>query len=198
MGRLGQIEPESADFDDLSLQKQLRTLQLLKKMKDIEKGRAKGKGFANAQILNPSRSKNVYTRAESKFKRLCDSIGLKYDHETRFKVKDDLNRVHCYKLDFFFPKSRIGVEISPNFHFTYKIVAIRDKIREISLKEKHGITIFTIKADKNNEIDQKEAQKILNYIYNAETKPECIEYWFGEAHLFNGYGIAGGSKKGAE
>ena len=188
-----QIEPKSLTLKELSLEKQLKFLEAFKNRKDCEKGHARGKGFGNSWILNQKRLKSVYTVAESKFKAIADSFELNNVHELRFKAKDSENRTHCYKLDFYFPKCKIAVEISPDFHFSYKIVVIRDKIRKHALN-KHGIKVFTVKANKFNEIDVKYARKILRLIKEARISPECLDYWLNEAELLS-HNVACGTKE---
>ncbi len=60
------LEPNPTRLCDLSLEKQIRLLETFKSWKDIEKGKAKGRGFGNAQILNPKRDSDIYTKAEGK------------------------------------------------------------------------------------------------------------------------------------
>jgi len=196
LSQLRQIEAESVGLKDLRLETQLKFLIALKDVNDCEKGHARGLGFGNSWILNRNRSSKVYTVAESKFRQLAESFEIRqYCHELPIKTKNshDLS-LHCYKLDFFFPKCRIAVEISPDFHFSYKHVFIRDKLRKKALK-KHGITTYTVKSNKFNEINVKYARKILHLIKAAHTSPECLEYWLNEAELLNNGNIAAGTEE---
>ena len=193
LARLDQIETESVSLKELSLEKQLKFLMSLKNFKDCEKGRAKGKGFGNSLIKNAGREKDVYTVAELKFKAISDSFELNHLHEWCIPIKDAENQLHRYKLDFYYPESKIAVEISPNFHFSYKPVFIRDKIRKKALNSKFGIKVFTVKAAKNNEIDVKYARNVLRIIKATQTSPETLEYWLQEQDLINGTGIAAGT-----
>lgn len=150
---------------------------------NIEKGKTKGKGFANASILNPLRDSAIFTDAEKQAKAIFDAFELSYVHELRIQLKDSRNSRHCYKLDFFFPNCRIDVEISPDFHETYKLVAIRDVLRERLLR-KAGIRTFTIKtkAKKQNgkigmAIDRKYAQFVAQTVKEAQISSGCLNYW---------------------
>lgn len=192
LSRFDQIDDESCRISDLPLEKQLKLLTVTKNLKDCEKGRAKGKGFANSHVLNPARKNNVYTVAESKFKAISDSFELKHLHEWQISVKDSENKSHFYKLDFYYPDSKIAVEISPDFHFSYKPVFIRDKIRKLALNKKFGIAVYTVKATKNNEIDVKYARNVLRIIKAAQISPETLSWYINEQELINGTGIAGG------
>jgi len=192
LSRFDQIDEESMRLSDLPLEKQLKFLVSLKNYHDCEKGRAKGKGFANSHILNPSRKNNVYTQAESKFKALIEAFELNSLHEWCIPIKDSENKSHFYKLDFYFPESKIAVEISPDFHFSYKPVFIRDKIRKLALNKKFGIAVYTVKAGKNNEIDVKYARNVLRIIKAAQTSPETLEYYLKEQELLNSGNIACG------
>jgi hypothetical protein len=198
LGRLDQIEQKSVSLNDLSLEKQLKFLTSLKNLKDCEKKPVKGKGFSNSLVKNQKRSKDVYTVAEAKFKAISDSFELNHLHEWCIPVKDAELQLHNYKLDFYYPESKIAVEISPNFHFSYKPVFIRDKIRKKALNQKFGIKVFTVKANQFNEIDVKYARNILRIIKAAQTSPETLEYWFSGGELLNQGGIAGGQPNKAK
>lgn len=200
LGELEQIEANSVSLNDLSLEKQLKflTLTSFKKCRDCEKGKAKGKGFANHLVHNPKRQKDVYTDAELKFKAISDSFELNHLHEWCVSIKDSENKAHFYKLDFYYPESKIAVEISPDFHFSYKPVFIRDKIRKKALNQKFGIKVFTVKVGKFNGIDIKYARKVLRFIKAAQTSPETLEYWFNGGELLNNQGIAGGQPNKAQ
>lgn len=189
LSQLRQIEAESTSLKDLRLEIQLKFLEAFKNIKDCEKGKARGKGFGNSLILNRKRSGKVYTVAESKFSQLAKTFGVDFVHEHHITVRDTLSQKHHYKLDFFSPEHRIAVEISPSFHFSYKIVAIRDKIRKKALK-RHGIKTFTVKATKNNDINAKYARKVLRLLKQSGISPECLEYWLNEAELLNSGNIA--------
>jgi hypothetical protein len=173
------MEPESLSISDLTLEKQISFLEAFKSWKDVEKGHAKGKGFANSFNMNLKRNSHVYTTAEQLFKDVSDSFSLNSVHELRIRLKDRDNHLHCFKLDFFYPNCRIDVEVSPDFHLSYKLVAIRDKLKELLLKRanirvyhlrvyfKHGTTF----------IDLDKAEKLCKLIKDAETCPDCLTYW---------------------
>ena len=149
------IEPDSFSIADLTLEKQIKLLETFKSWKDIEKGKIKGRGFANASILNPLRDSEVFTKAEQIFKDISD------------------------KLDFFYPESRIDVEISPDFHKSYKLVAVRDKLRALLLK-RANIRVFVIRVyfkHGKTFIDVAKARKVCKLILEAKSSPDCLTYW---------------------
>jgi len=182
---LDQIEPETVSIDDLSLETQVSLLEAFKSWKDIEKGRTRGRGFANAQILNPKRDKNVFTKGEAKFKAISEAFGLNLIHEHRIKVKDGKNRSKLFKLDFFDPFSRTDVELDPDFHKSYKLVAVRDILREKLLK-RSGVTVFRLrifyKGGKTC-IDVKKARKLCQTLKETQIKPSCLSYWLESSKM---------------
>jgi len=176
---LDDLEPNPTRLCDLSLEKHIRLLETFKSWKDIEKGKAKGRGFGNAQILNPKRDSDIYTKAEQLFKDISDSFGLKSVHELRIQLKDRDNRPHNCKLDFFYPESRIDVEISPDFHKSYKLVAIRDLLRK-KLLNRQNIRVFVIRVyfrHGKTMIDVAKARKVCKLILEAKSSPDCLTYW---------------------
>ena len=176
---LDQIEPDSLTLSDLTLEKQVRFLGAFKLWKDVEKGYVKGRGFANAQILNPLRDSNVFTKAERIYKDISDNFSLNSVHELRVFIKDHDNRQHCFKLDFFYPESRIDVEVSPDFHLSYKLVAVRDKLKAMLLK-RLGIRVFHVKVyfkHGKTIIDVAKARKLCKLIKDSKISPDCLTYY---------------------
>jgi len=133
---------------------EIQTLKHLKAL-DIEKlnitafnkkNHVNVKGFS-ANYHNYARTNNNYSIAEKLFQEQLELNGItSYLHEFKIQVKDALFNSHCYHLDFYIPEIKLAIEISPLFHFTYKTVAIRDKLRESLLKRKHGIKTIVIKV----------------------------------------------------
>jgi hypothetical protein len=192
LGFISQIEPETTSLEDLPLEKQLKLLTALKDMKDCEKGKAKKAGFGNSLNPNHKRDSKVYTTAENNFKAIADRFGLNYLHEWQIKAKDSELGLHCYKIDFYFPDFKIAVEINPEFHYSYKPVFIRDKIRKIALK-KFGIKTYAIKSDAKNRILTNRAKFVLNLIEDAGISHETLKYWLSGLDFANeGTGIAYG------
>lgn len=182
-GNIANMEQSSSNLEDLCLESQIRFLEAFKCFKDCEKGRCRGKGFGNAAILNAKRNPNVFTNAEAKAAEIFDSFGLSYEHEVRIQLKDSKNRLHCFKLDFFFPECRIDVEISPDFHETYKLVKIRDVLRERLLK-KAGIRVLTIpvyakraNGRQTSIPDMNRTRNVARIVKEAQKSPECLKYW---------------------
>lgn len=183
LANLPQIDSSEFVLTDLSLESQLGFLECLKPLKDIEKGKCRGHGFSNSINRNAGRKRNAFTNAEKQFADICASQDLYYVHEHRFNAKDGKNRLHHYKLDFLFPDSRINVEISPDFHWTYKIVAIRDVLKKRALK-RAGIRTFVVrvffrsrKGQCSGRIDVSYARKIVRIIKQSQTSPESLNYW---------------------
>lgn len=179
LSTIPQIEFDSIGINDLTIEKQLRFLETFKNIKDIEKKKSCSKGFSNGSILNQARDSHIYTKAEQLFKNLCESFNLNPVHELKIKVKDSENRLHLFKLDFYFQDSKIDVEISPAFHKTYRIVAIRDKLKAKLLK-KDGIKVYHVDVIfKHDEtfIDINKAKKLCLMIQKATTKKSCLNYW---------------------
>jgi very-short-patch-repair endonuclease len=183
LSELPNCEPKAITLDDLSLEKQISFLDAFKSWKDIEKGKKKGNGFANASILNQKRNPSVFTTLEAKSAEIFDSFDLRYVHELRFKGNDSLNKMHHYKLDFFFPESRINIEISPDFHVKYRLVAIRDALKKRILN-RDGIRVFHVRTfvrRRNGQIislpDIAKLRKLAKMIQSSKISPECIEYY---------------------
>lgn len=139
------------------------------------------KGFS-ANQHNYKRSSKQYSEAEQLFKDALNLAGLKenldYFHEHKVKVRDVHNRIHVYHLDFYFPSLKICVEINPMFHYTYEVVAIRDKLRASLLKRKLNIKTLDLKVYMKTRkgktymaLDVKQCDKILNEILNKIHNP---------------------------
>jgi len=182
-GNMPNMEPISSNLEDLELESQIRFLEAFKCFKDCEKGKYRGKGFSNASNLNPKRNPSIFTTAEAKAAEIFDSYGLSYGHEVKIQLKDSKNHLHHYKLDFFFPESRINVEISPDFHKTYKLVAKRDVLRKRLLK-KAGIRMLTIpvyvKSQNGHQIsvpDVNRTRNVAKIVKEAQNSPNCLKYW---------------------
>jgi very-short-patch-repair endonuclease len=180
---LANMEPSSLNLDDLELESQISLLEAFKSWKDCEKGRSKAKGFANAAALNAKRDPHVFTDAEAKAAQIFDSFNVSYEHEVKIQLKDSRNRLHCYKLDFFFPESRIDVEISPDFHKSYKLVAKRDVLRKRLLK-RAGIRVLTIpvhvKSRNGRQMsipDVNRTRKVARIVKEAQKSRSCLTYY---------------------
>jgi len=103
------------------------------------------KGFS-ANFHNFKRTSDSYSIAESLFRDTLELNNISYLHEFQIKAKDALLNSHSYHLDFYIPEIKLAIEISPLFHFTYKTVAIRDKLRTSLLARKHNIKTIVIKV----------------------------------------------------
>jgi hypothetical protein len=132
---------------------ELKTLQELRQL-NIEKENITAwnkshhitmKGFS-ANFHNFKRVSDNYSIAENLFREQLELNGIDFLHEHKVQIKDALNNNHTYHLDFFIPEIKLAIEISPLFHFTYKTVAIRDKLRESLLLRKENIKTLVIKV----------------------------------------------------
>jgi hypothetical protein len=100
------IEPKCLGLTDLLLETQNTYLEFFKvlltkgKLRDMEHGKPKQKGFANNK-QSRKRDKHIFTIAEKQFKQLADKLSLYYLHERQIRVKDYFGKPHTYKLDFF-------------------------------------------------------------------------------------------------
>lgn len=187
LSKIDNLETETdIALKDLRLEIQNQFLEFFKNLRtaniivDCEKQKPRASGFSNHK-QSRTRDPKIYTIAESKLKELADSYGLHYVHELRIKVKDYFNRLHTYKLDFYFPASKINVEINPLFHKTYLLVNTRDRLRKKLLK-KLGIKSYAIDAycGKNpleTTIDKNRARKILSLISKTQTSRETLSYY---------------------
>lgn len=135
-------------IDEIELTKQCRLNEIEKNNitafnKSIGK---KIKGFST-NYHNHERDKKNYSIAEKQFKELLLNHGLTdFIHEHKIKVKDVKGIVHTYHIDFYFPLFRLAIEINPTFHYSYNVVAIRDKLRAKLLKRKLHIETIDIKV----------------------------------------------------
>lgn len=177
---LAQIEDTDAEgLFDLSLESQVQFLEFFKRFKDIERGRSKGNGFGNCWKLNSKRDPHVFTHLETQFKRLADDFNLELNHEVRIRVKDRCNHWHIFKLDFLDPKTRINIEISPNWHRNYLLVARRDALRKRLLK-KVGIRSLTVPAFQKGKrcfIDVSRAKRTIKTVLNAKASPNSLDFY---------------------
>jgi len=154
-------------------------LEFLKRYKDIERGKCKGKGFGNCWKSNSKRNPKVFTRLEAQFNRLANDFDITLEHEVRIKVRDKLNHNHIFKLDFLDPKTRINIEVSPNWHKNYLLVARRDALRRRLLK-RVGIRSLTVPVAKKGNcarIDFIRARRILRLIKSATLSPNSLDYY---------------------
>jgi hypothetical protein len=176
---LENIEDCDTGLFDLSLETQVQLLEYLKRFKDCEKGKAKGKGFGNCWKLNSKRSPHVFTHLEKQFKSLADDFNLELNHEVRIRVADKFNRWHIFKLDFFDPKTRIDIEISPNWHRNYLLVARRDALRKRLLKKLgiRSITVPAIQKGKRCVLDVTRAKRAIKIVLSAESSPNSLEFY---------------------
>lgn len=176
---LDQIEETSKGLNDLNLETQTSYLEFLKKFKDIERGKIRGKGFSNCQEFNHTRNPRIYTALEREFNDLAEGFGLHFKHEVRIRAKDRYGKQHIFKLDFLHSETRVNVEISPSWHKDYLLVVTRDKLRKRLLK-KHKIrslTVFAIRKNKMLYIDRVRALRILKHIQTLNVNPNCLSYW---------------------
>jgi hypothetical protein len=151
----------------------------MKRYKDVEKGRAKGKGFGNCWKLNKKRDPKIFTYLEAQFKNLADDFNLKLNHEVRIKVRDKNGQNHIFKLDFLHTETGINVEISPNWHKNYLIVARRDALRRKLLK-KVGIRMLTVPAVQKGKrccIDVPRAKRVIKLVLSAKTSPNNLDFY---------------------
>jgi len=177
---LAQIEDTDVEgLFDLSLEYQVQFLEFFKRFKDIERGRSKGKGFGNCWKLNSKRNPHIFTHLERQFKNLADDFNLELNHEVRIKVNDRLNHYHIFKLDFLEPKTRVNIEISPNWHRNYLLVARRDALRKRLLK-KVGIRSLTVPAFQKGKrcfIDVARAKRVIKTVLQAKTSPNSLDFY---------------------
>jgi hypothetical protein len=161
----------------------LKTLVLLnKEMKNItaynKANHVNIKGFS-ANFHNCGRNSEHYSIAENLFREQLELNGINtYLHEHKVTVRDALFNAHIYHLDFYIPDIKLAIEISPLFHFTYKSVAIRDKLRESLLKRKHGINTVVVKVHFRTRkgimetyINPVDSKKAINKIRKLSQKP---------------------------
>jgi very-short-patch-repair endonuclease len=134
------------------------------------------KGFS-ANFHNFKRTSDNFSIAESLFRDVLELNNISYLHEFQIKIRDILLNSHSYHLDFFIPEIKLAIEISPLFHFTYKTVATRDKLRE-SLLLKHGIKTLVIKVHFRTKkgrtetyLNVKDVQQTLKEIKKLRQKP---------------------------
>lgn len=178
---LTQIEETEIGLYDLQLERQVQLLEYFKRYRDIEHGKAKGKGFGNCWKLNAKRHPKVYTFLESEFDKLARDFNLELNHEVRIRVKDRLNRWHIFKLDFLDPITRINIEISPDWHKKYLLVSRRDALRKRLLK-KLGIRSYTVPVVNKGErghINFAIAKRTINLVLKAQPNPNCLDYYTG-------------------
>lgn len=133
-------------IEELNTLKELRQLNIEKEniTKFNKANHINIKGFSS-NFHNFKRNSDNYSIAESLFRDVLELNNISFLHEFQIKIRDILLNSHSYHLDFFIPEIKLAVEISPLFHFTYKTVAIRDKLRT-SLLLKHGIKTLVIKV----------------------------------------------------
>jgi hypothetical protein len=186
---LDQLEnPEVKGLFDLTIEHQVQLLEYLKKYKDIERGKIRGKGFGNCQFFNHKRDPRVFTFLESEFAKLAENFNVQFNHEVRVKCKDRLNRWHTFKLDFLEPTKRVNVEVSPNWHKNYILVVKRDIMRK-RLLEKHGIESLTVPVIPNGprgHIDYAITKKILRYIVSLTPSAQSLDHWVTTESLTKG------------
>jgi hypothetical protein len=176
---LTQIEEPCEGLFDLILESQVQFLEYMKRYKDIERGKTKGRGFGNCWKLNSKRHPHVFTFLESEFHNLAKDFNLELNHEVRIKVNDRLNRSHLFKLDFLDPITRIDIEISPNWHKNYLLVVRRDALRRRLLK-RVGIRSLTVPVTykgKHGHIDYIRARRIIKIIKSATVSPNSLDYY---------------------
>lgn len=181
LSQLDQIEDNYGvkGLFDLAIECQVQLLEFLKRLKDCEKGKARGKGFANCQAFNQKRNPRIFTYLEMEFSILAENFNVRLNHEVRFKSKDRLNRRHIFIMDFLEPTKRVNVEISPNWHKNYIIVNRRDVLRK-KLLRKHGIRSLTVpvtqKCNKLH-IDYSRARKILRHLESLTISSQSLDYY---------------------
>lgn len=176
---LTQLENIDIGLFDLTLESQVQYLEYMKRHKDIERGKAKGKGFGNCWKLNSKRNPKVFTYLESEFDNLAKDFDLELNHEVRIRVKDKFNRWHIFKLDFFDPITRINIEVSPNWHKSYLLVVRRDALRKRLLK-KIGIRMLTvpvIQKGKYGHINFIRAKRIIKTVLLAKISPNSLSFY---------------------
>lgn len=176
---LTQIEKPEIGLFDLTLERQVQFLEYMKRYKDIERGKAKGRGFGNCWKLNSRRHSKVFTFLESEFHNLAKDFNLELNHEVHIKVKDRLNRWHIFKLDFFEPTTRIDIEVSPNWHKNYLLVVRRDALRRRLLKRVgiRSLTVPVIYKGKHGHIDFIRAKRIIKVIKSATVSVNSLDYY---------------------
>lgn len=176
---LTQIEEPEIGLFDLALETQVQYLEYMKRHKNIEHGKARGRGFGNCWKLNSKRHPKVFTFLESEFHNLAKDFDLELNHEVRIKVNDKFNRSHIFKLDFFEPTSRIDIEVSPNWHKNYLLVVKRDALRRRLLKRVgiRSLTVPVIYKCNHGHIDYIRARRIIKIIKSAIVSPNSLDYY---------------------
>lgn len=182
---LTQLEEAEIGLFDLALETQVRYLEYMKRHKDIEKGKVKGRGFGNCWKLNSKRDPKVFTKLEREFYNLVRDFDLELNHEVRIRVNDRLNRSHIFKLDFLDPITRINVEVSPNWHKNYLLVVRRDALRKRLLK-KVGIRSLTVPVSRKGNcehIDFIRARKIVKLIKSATVSRNSLFFYINNTEV---------------
>jgi hypothetical protein len=178
---LPQIERSDLGLYDLMVERQVQLLEYLKRFKDIERGKCRGKGFRNCWKSNSKRNPHVFTNLEAQFHRLAQGFALELNHEVHVKVKDRLNRWHTFKLDFYEPKKAINVEINPNWHRDYTIIARRDVLRKMLLKRLgiRSLTVPVVPKGRRGQLNLSLAKRVIKVVRNARISPNCLDYYIG-------------------
>lgn len=129
---------------------------------------------------NPKRLSYLYTPLEFESLKLFNGFfeERKVYHEFPIKVKDEIGKTHNYHLDFYDTITQSNIEISPNFHKSYKIVVDSDKRRERLLK-KLNIKVYHIRANNVKEKTLKsQIKKTINIIKKKRIPKTILDYYF--------------------
>jgi hypothetical protein len=171
---LVQLENPEIGLFDLTIEHQVQLLEYLKKYKDIEHGKAKGKGFGNCWKLNSKRHPRVYTFLEEEFRTLAEDFNLQLNHEVRIRVKDRLNRQHIFKLD--------------NWHKNYLLVARRDVLRKKLLKKVgiRSLTVPVVNKGKHGHIHVPIAKRVIKEVLKAKISSKSLDFFLNNQEFNRG------------
>jgi hypothetical protein len=190
---LRNLETESSEsLRNLTLEKRLRLLEILKPLRDCEKGKCPNpRGFSSARILNKNRAKHIYTIAENLVKEYLEGHGFSsghgFTHELPISVKDSLGKNRHFHIDFYLVSQKIGIEVNPNFHKFFSIVRVRDALKSRLLRTHNHIRTFSVSVKykrKNGiletEIDRKALARVLRIARGLTISKETLDYYLGQ------------------
>lgn len=168
------------DLKRLDTEKKLKT-----KLNRLNKENGKYRKGFSSNFHNFERDNNTYSKAEDLFKDLLLEHNLsEFIHEHKVKVKDINDRTHTYHLDFYFYNLKVCIEVNPIFHETYRVVKIRDNLREYLLKRKMHIKTFKLrvlhkckKGKLLTRIDKRQSKRIIKKLKSLKVSKETLTFY---------------------